>query len=178
MDRFGFGTTSSGSISMRVPRPEHSEHIPWGELKEKSWGEGSGNEMPQWWQARCSERTFSRPPSGATITMPWPWRSAVSTESWSRCCIPGLAIRRSTTASIECFFFLSSRTSSSRERTIPSTRTRVNPDFRTASSTSLCSPFRSFTSGARRRNFVPGLRAAISSTICCEDCCETSRPQL
>ena len=70
--RFGLGMTRSGSISMRVPRPEHSGHIPWGELKEKSWGLGSGKEMPQWWQARCSESTSSGLPSGATTTIPWP----------------------------------------------------------------------------------------------------------
>ena len=46
--------------------------MPWGELKEKSCGVGSGNEIPQWWQARCSESTFSVWPSGATITVPWP----------------------------------------------------------------------------------------------------------
>ena len=50
---------------MRVPRPEHSGHIPCGELKENSCGVGSGNEIPQWWQARCSESTFSGWPSGA-----------------------------------------------------------------------------------------------------------------
>ena len=32
---------------MRVPRPEHSGHIPWGELNENSCGDGSGKEMPQ-----------------------------------------------------------------------------------------------------------------------------------
>ena len=45
--RSGLGTTSSGSISMRVPRPEHSGHIPWGELNENSGGLGSGKEMLQ-----------------------------------------------------------------------------------------------------------------------------------
>ena len=173
----GFGTTRSGSISMRVPRPEHSGHIPWGELKENSCGVGSGKEIPQWWQARCSERTWSGFPSAATITVPWPSLSAVSTESVRRWESPGFATRRSTTASIECFFFLSRRISSSRESTMPSTRTRVNPDFPTCSTTSRCSPFLSFTSGARTRNFVPSGSCRTSWTICCADCCETGRPQ-
>ena len=176
-DSSGFGITSAGSISMRVPSPEHSGHIPCGELNEKSWGVGSGNEMPQWWQARCSESTFSGWPSGAITTVPWPWRSAVSIESVSRCAIPGLAISRSTTASSECFFFLSSRISSSSASTIPSTRTRAKPDLRTASITSLCSPLRSDTSGASTRNFVPSGSSSTSCTICCADCCDTARPQ-
>ena len=70
--RSGFGTTSSGSISMRVPRPEHSGHIPCGELKENSCGVVSGNEIPQSWQARCCDITFSGWPSGATTTTPAP----------------------------------------------------------------------------------------------------------
>jgi hypothetical protein len=71
-DRSGLGTASSGSISMRVPRPEHSGHIPSGELNENSCGDGSGNEIPHSWQARCCDMTFSVWPSGATITMPPP----------------------------------------------------------------------------------------------------------
>ena len=92
--------------------------------------------------------------------------------------MPSFAIRRSTTASIVCFFFLSSRTSSSSVTTTPSTRTRVKPALRTWSKTSLCSPLRSFTSGASSRNLVPVGSSAISCTICCADCCETGRPQL
>ena len=63
-------------------------------------------------------------------------------------------------------------------RTTPSTRARVKPALRACSSTSRCSPLRSFTSGARSRNFVPAGRSAISCTICCDDCWETGRPQL
>ncbi len=178
-DSSGFGTTSAGSISMRVPRPEHSGHIPCGELKEKSCGDSSGNEIPQWWQARCSDSTSSFRPSAAITSVPAPSRSAVSTESVSRWASPGLAIRRSTTASIVCFFFLSSRTaSSSSDSTIPSSRTRAKPPLRTCSITSRCSPLRSRTSGASTRNLVPSASRITSCTICCADCCETGRPQL
>ena len=72
IERSGFGTTRSGSISIRVPRPEHSGHIPCGELNENSCGEGSGNEIPHSWQARCCDITFSGLPSGATTTIPPP----------------------------------------------------------------------------------------------------------
>ncbi len=72
IDSFGLGTTRSGSISMRVPSPEHSGHMPSGELNENSCGVGSGNEIPQWWQARCCDITCSGWPSGATITSPPP----------------------------------------------------------------------------------------------------------
>ena len=178
-ERSGFGTTRSGSISMRVPSPEHSGHIPSGELNENSCGDGSGNEIPQWWQARCSESTWSFCPSAAITSVPSPSRSAVSTESVSRCASPGLATRRSTTASIVCFFFLSRRTSSSSsESTLPSSLTRAKPALRTCSITSLCSPLRSRTSGASTRNFVPSASRITSCTICCADCCETGRPQL
>ena len=57
---------------MRVPRPEQSGHMPCGELNENSCGDGSGNEIPQWWQARCCDITCSVPPSGETITRPCP----------------------------------------------------------------------------------------------------------
>ena len=174
----GLATTSSGSISMRVPSPEHSGHMPWGELKENSCGVSSGNEIPQWWHARCSERTWSLRPSAATTTVPSPRRSAVSTASVRREPSPGFATRRSTTASIVCFFFLSSWIgSSSSENTMPSMRTRVKPALRTCSITSRCSPFLSFTSGASTRNLVPSASSITSWTICCADCCETGRPQ-
>ena len=90
----------------------------------------------------------------------------------------GLATRRSTTASMVCFFFLSRRISSSTDSTMPSTRTRVKPALRTESITSRCSPLRSFTRGASSRYLVPAGRAATSPTICWLDCWETGRPQL
>ena len=72
IERSGLGTTSSGSISMRVPSPEHSGHMPSGELNENSCGDGSGNEIPQSWQARCCDITCSGRPSGETISIPPP----------------------------------------------------------------------------------------------------------
>ena len=55
MERESSGTTRSGSISTREPRPLQSTHMPWGLLKEKAWGESSGKEMPQSPQAIFSE---------------------------------------------------------------------------------------------------------------------------
>ena len=112
--------------------------------------------------------------------MPSPCRSAVSTESVRRCAEaaawrPGGRRRRRSM----CFLFLSRRISSSRESTMPSTRTRVKPGLaRPASMTSRCSPLRSLTSG-REDQELRALRAAQRSraTICCADCCETGRPQ-
>ena len=47
----GSGTTASGSTSMRMPRPVHAGHAPWGLLKEKLRGAGSSIEMPQYTHA-------------------------------------------------------------------------------------------------------------------------------
>ena len=51
--------------------PRHVVHAPSGELNEKSCGDGSGNEIPHSWQARCCDITCSGAPSGATATTPW-----------------------------------------------------------------------------------------------------------
>jgi hypothetical protein len=42
--RLGSGTTSSGSTSIRVPRPVQSGHAPYGELNENDRGSSSSND--------------------------------------------------------------------------------------------------------------------------------------
>src|SRR5678815_2554168 len=46
-ERSGLGTARSGSISMRVPRPEHSGHIPCGELNAVSYTHLRAHETPE-----------------------------------------------------------------------------------------------------------------------------------
>jgi hypothetical protein len=83
----GLGTINSGSSSIRVPSPSHSEHAPCGLLKENVRGSISGRLIPHTGQARCSEYSVSSAGSAEislTITTPSPNRSAVSTESARR----------------------------------------------------------------------------------------------
>jgi hypothetical protein len=54
MDRFGSGTTSSGSTSIVVPRPVHAGHAPCGLLNENMRGASSSKLIPQSTHAKCS----------------------------------------------------------------------------------------------------------------------------
>ena len=87
----GRGSTSSGSTSMRVPRPWHSGQAPNGELNENDRGSSSSVSIGcSLGQAICSENFSSRPGSLAgrstksKTTSPPASPSAVSTESVSR----------------------------------------------------------------------------------------------
>src|SRR6202012_4776869 len=85
----GSGTTSSGSTSMRVPRPVQSGHAPHGELNENDRGSSSSNDRSSYRQARGSENKRSRCGSSSgrstksSTTTPPDSVSAVSTESVS-----------------------------------------------------------------------------------------------
>src|SRR4051812_25027613 len=57
--RSGWGTTSSGSTSSRVPKPSHVWHAPYGELNEKFRGASSSNESPQYVHARFWEKVWT-----------------------------------------------------------------------------------------------------------------------
>ena len=111
----GSVTTSSGSTSIRVPRPWHSGQAPKGELNEND--RGSSSSVSIGWslgQAIRSENFCSRAGSLASrstnskTTRPPASPSAVSTESVSRRLLLALAASRSTTTSMVCLFFLSS----------------------------------------------------------------------
>src|SRR5690242_541411 len=55
IERSSSAINNSGSTWNRVPRPSHSSHAPYGELKEKLRGASSSNDKPQCVHARCSE---------------------------------------------------------------------------------------------------------------------------
>src|SRR5580765_3726159 len=56
IDRSVSGTTSSGSISNRVPSPSHVGQAPYGELNEKFRGANSSNDSPQYVHASFCEK--------------------------------------------------------------------------------------------------------------------------
>jgi hypothetical protein len=92
------GTTSSGSIAMREPRPLQSTHMPCGLLNEKPCGVSSGKEIPHSAHAIFSENTRSAPSRWA-ISCPPPALSACSTEPARRRFASGPTTMRSTTTS-------------------------------------------------------------------------------
>ncbi len=121
--------------------------------------------------------TFCSLSASATIRVPLPSRSAVSTESVSRPRIPSFTTRRSTTSSMSCLSFLSRASRSSSEWTTPSTRTRANPRLWASPSRSRYSPLRFCTIGASTRMREPAGSSRIDSTICWAVCFPTRRPQ-
>ncbi len=107
------------------------------------------------------------PPSMATIRFPSPSCRASSTASASRGRIFGPATSRSTTTSMLCRICRSSRRSSVRRTTRPSTRARTKPCFSRSSNRSRYSPFWPRIRGASTRK--PRARraaTAIRSRIC------------
>ena len=83
-----------------------------------------------------------------TFATPSASEIAVSNDSASRCCASSRTRRRSITASIVCFFFLSSVGGWSRSVTMPSTRARMKPLATSSRNTCWCSPLRSAITGA------------------------------
>src|SRR5215212_10552915 len=105
--RSSFGTTRSGSISSRLPKPTHLEQAPCGLLNEKVLGCISAMDDPQFVQVKLSEKSIVSPaapfPSTvSTSTSPSACCRAVSTESVSLRSTPSRATSRSTTTSISC----------------------------------------------------------------------------
>lgn len=86
------GTTSSGSTSVREPRPVHSGQAPHGPSKENSRGSSASRPM-------STKSTRTTPPASPSV---------VSTDSVSRCHALAFTASRSTTVSIECFLRVSS----------------------------------------------------------------------
>ena len=164
-DADGSGTIRSGSKSSITPSPWHSRQAPCGELNEKARGVSSGMLMPQAGHARRREKSRSPPPRVLMMTTSSASVSANSMASVSRRSAPARATRRSTTTSIEWFRRRSSENSSSSERTVPSTRTRVNPRARRSSSSLRNAPFRPRTIGASTFTRSVGGWARIVSTI-------------
>jgi hypothetical protein len=134
-DLAGSGTISSGSTSIRVPRPVQSGQAPHGELNEKLLGSSSSKDRSSYRHARCSEYIRSRCGSvsgrstKSRTTTPPDRFSAVSTESVSRRLAVSLTESRSMITSMSCFSYFFSVGSalvvaSSRRMTVPSTRAR------------------------------------------------------
>ena len=163
---------------MSDPNPSQWGQAPKGLLNEKVRGAGSSMEILQWAQANCSLNSTSSPLSGLLMNMmPPDCFSASSTESVSLFCTSGLITSRSTTSSILCFTFLSSRTSSSSSKwKVPSTRTRTNPSFKNCANRSRYSPLRPRTTGAKICIRVPSGQDSRLSTICWTVCRSTLRP--
>ena len=119
------GTTRSGSISKRVPRPLQSPHMPCGLLKEKAWGVSSGKEIWHFPHAAVSEKVSSSSPGTEAISWPSPIRRAVSTDSVRRETRPDFRTSRSITASTSMLLALVERLEGpSVSRISPSTRRR------------------------------------------------------
>src|SRR5579875_553114 len=102
------GIMRSGSNSVFIPSPLHSSHAPKGELKENVRGSRSPRLMLQYGQALRWEYIVSFPSHDATTTPSLALRAAW-TDSNNRpfSSVDGLSM--SATASIVCFFCLSSR---------------------------------------------------------------------
>ena len=84
----------------------------------------------------------------STYRRPFVRPRTVSIESVRRFSIPGFTIRRSTTISTLCFWFLSSSIVSERSYIFPSTRTRTKPLRFADSKTFSWRPLRPRTTGA------------------------------
>src|SRR3712207_1991016 len=104
-----FGTTRTGSISSRLPRPSQREQAPCGLLNENVLGCISAIDAPQLVHVKFSLKSIDSPrfpePSLSTVstsTSPSASPSAVSTESVSRRSIPSRTTSRSTTTSTSC----------------------------------------------------------------------------
>ena len=132
----GSGTTSSGSTSIRVPRPWHSGQAPNGRVeRERPRLElvgvdrvvvGAGHLLGE---PQLAVRVLGVGRSTKSKTTSPPARpSAVSTESVSRRLDDALTASRSTTTSMVCFFCLSSFGGVGRAGWVsPSTRAREKP---------------------------------------------------
>ena len=181
----GSEITSSGSTSIRVPRPWQTVQAPNGELNENERGSRSSVSMAcSLGQAIFSENLSSRPGSLAgrstksKTTRPPASPRAVSTESVSRRFELGLTASRSTTTSMVCFFCLSSLGGSASVCVSPFTRARENPWVWSWRNRSTYSPLRPRITGASTWKRAPSSRVRIRSTICCGVCREMGAPQV
>ena len=109
-----------------TPRPSHLEHAPYGLLKENILGSNSATAYPHCEQEKldeCSVETFS--PISSISTNPLERYREVSIDSASLDLSSSefLITKRSTTAEISCFLFLSNSGNSSIGYTTPFTLT-------------------------------------------------------
>ena len=148
--RFLFGITKFGSISIKVPKPSHLSHFPYGALNENILGSNSCMLIPQSAHAKFSLNNISLSPITFIITNPSANLNAASNESLNLPSMPSFIISLSITASILCFLVFSSFISSSANSYIsPSTLALTYPFFFILSKTFSCVPFFPLIIGAK-----------------------------
>ena len=152
---------------LRVPKPSQTGHAPNGLLNENRRGSSSATARSHSGQECLAENTRSgcSPFIHDKIAISPPKRSAVSKLSAIRLPRSSRTLKRSTTTSMVCFFFLSNSGGVSISITSPSTRARTKPWLCNCSNKLLYSPLRSRTTGASNISAVPSSKALTASTI-------------
>ena len=150
-----------------MPKPSQTGQAPKGLLNENKRGSSSATARSHCGQECLAEKTRSScsPFIHDKIAISPPKRSAVSKLSAIRLPKSSRTLKRSTTTSIVCFFFLSNSGIGSRSTISPSTRARTKPWLCNCSNKLLYSPLRSRTTGASSISAVPSSSPLTASTI-------------
>src|SRR5690554_7812001 len=130
MVRDSFCTTKLGSKYCLIPSPSQLAQAPAGLLHENKRGSSSDKLDPQCGHEKRDEKNKgSASSSSISVTSAKPLLNSiqVSRDSAKRCSMPSLILKRWTSTSMLCFFFLSSSGVSSKSQIRPFTRTRINP---------------------------------------------------
>jgi hypothetical protein len=164
---------------MRVPRPEHSGHIPCGELNENSCGDGSGNEIPQSWQARCCDITFSAALGGhdhdaAAVAQR---RLHGVVQALGHALLGHQPVHHHVDG-VLLLLVEADLVRVLQGTTTPSTRARVKPALLRLLEHVAVLALALLHEGAQEQELRSPGRSLISCTICWDDCWETGRPQL
>ncbi|SSS39374.1 Uncharacterised protein [Acinetobacter baumannii] len=119
----------SGLKWLRVPKPSQTGHAPNGLLNENKRGSSSATARSHSGHECFAEKTRSGclPFIHDKTAISPPKRSAVSNDSAIRLPKSSRTLKRSTTTSMVCFFFLSSSGGVSISMISPSTRARTKP---------------------------------------------------
>ena len=167
METSVLGISFSALKWLRVPRPSQTGQAPKGLLNENRRGSSSATARSHSGQECLAEKTRSgcSPFIQARMAISPPKRSAVSKDSAIRLPKSSRTLKRSTTTSMVCFFFLSSSGGVSISTISPSTRARTKPWLCSCSNRLLYSPLRSRTTGASSIKAVPSSRLLTASTI-------------
>ena len=162
-----FGISFSALKWLRVPKPSHTGQAPNGLLNENKRGSSSATARSHSGQECFAEKTRSgcSPFIHDKIAISPPKRRAVSKDSAIRLPRSSRTLKRSTTTSMLCFFFLSSSGGLSISMISPSTRARTKPCPCNCSNSWLYSPLRSRTTGASSISAVLSGSALTASTI-------------
>ena len=150
-----------------MPKPSQVGQAPNGLLNENKRGSNSPTARSHSGHECFAEKVRSAcsPFIQDKIEISPPKRSAVSKLSAIRLPKSSRTLKRSTTTSMVCFFFLSSSGIGSMSMTSPSTRARTKPWLCSCSNKLVYSPLRSRTTGASNMSAVPSSSAFTASTI-------------